>query len=325
MNILRKETSLLRKKPKVFIVQSCWSVVTRRPDLGVISLGRPASFADYKYVFASQPGMVANRENHFFIETLTALIEKEAHCQNLCYLTNRMLIKEFSKWEKHPWVNGQIPQICETLSNDLNIFPGITKYSIDTECPTLKTPQQESETSNKVHSHLSTPTNTEETSDLEKKPRTQPTGTPEESRSNDLPSSSQQSQRGQTFRSSNESKNEEDISQNTNDGTSGGETDNAENFINASGCQASLQIEARVQPNTDTCVQKTEEALLTSVNEEKQIIQELLSSECESPVTIDDTTLGSTLLHITCDLKALEALQFLSHLNFHHCWLQNLS
>ena len=312
VNIFRKETSLLRKKPKVFIVQSCRSVVDRRPDLGVISLGRPASFADYKYVFASQPGMVANRKNHFFIDTLTTLIEKEAHSQNLCYLTNRMLIKEFSKWEKHPWVNGQMPQICETLSNDLNIFPGITKYSIETERPTLKTPQQESETSNKDHSHFSTLTNTEETSDFDKKPRTQPTGTPEESRSNDLPSSFQQSQRGQTFRSSNESTSEEDINQNTNGETSGGETDNAGNFTNASGCQASLQIEARVQPNTDICVQKTEEALVTSVNEEKQTIQELLSSECESPVTINDTTLGCILIHITCDLKALEALQFLS-------------
>ena len=60
VNIFRKETSLLREKSKVFLVQSCRSTDDRLDDSDMISLRTPATFTDYKFVFASQPGMVAN-------------------------------------------------------------------------------------------------------------------------------------------------------------------------------------------------------------------------------------------------------------------------
>ena len=323
VNIFRKETSLLREKPKVFIVQSCRSVDDRRPDLGVISLGSPASFTDYKFIFASQPGTVAHRENHLFIDTLTNLVTQEAHWKHLGDLIIKLCMK-FREHQHFPGVDDQMPQTWESFSRYLNIFPGITKDLLEASGLSLKVPQQESEGSIQGESKLSILTDATNTLCFEKnlkklqgkKPNTQPTGTPEENKPNskDTSSNSIQNQKGQSCSSSSQSKDEEGNKQDAKEESNGQKTDNVEDKSNAPKCQAILQIKVKVEPSSDSQVQKTEEVLFNSVKRETQRndMEEMLTTECETPVTIDDLTKGSISLHITCDIKALETLRFLS-------------
>ena len=320
VNMFRKETSLLREKPKVFIVQSCRSVDDRRPDLGVISLSSPASFTDYKFVFASQPGTVAHRENHLFIDTLTNLVTEEAHWMHLGDLITKLCMK-FSEHQHIPGVDGQMPQVWYGLSRYLNIFPGITKDLLDASCLPLKVPQQESGGSIQGESQLSSLTDAMNTSGFEnlqklqgKKPNRKPTGTPEENKPKDTSLNSRQNQKGQSCLSSSESKDEVFNKQDAKEESNGQKTDIVEEDINTTNCQATLQIKATFQPSSDCEVQRTEDVLFNSVKQEKQRknMEELLTMECEAPVTIDDITKGSILLHITCDMKAMETLRFLS-------------
>ena len=320
VNIFRKKTSLLREKPKVFIVQSCRSVNNRITDLGGIL--PDTSFTDYKLVFASQPGTVADRENHHFINNLTNLVTKEAHWKHLGELIIKLCMK-FREDQHLPWVNGQMPQTLQSLSRYLNIFPGITKDFMDASCLSLKAPQQESGGSIQGESELSSLTDAMDTTCFEnlqklqgKRPNTQPTGTPEENKPNskDTSLNSGQNQKGQSCSSLPQSKDEVFNKQDAKEESNGPKTDIVEKEINATKFQAILQIEVKVEPSSDSQVQKTEEVLFNSVKQEKQRndMEEKLTTECETTVTIDDVTKGSILLHITCDMKALEPLRFLS-------------
>ena len=313
VNIFRKETSLLREKPKVFLVQACRSIDDRLDDSDMISLRTPATFTDYKFVFTSQPGMVANREYHFFIDTLTSLVTKEAHRKHLCDLINKKLCMEFKKYKNDPRVNNQMPQICESLPNLLNTFPGITKDFLSSECQNVKQSQEECEGNTDYLSQLALPILNTITNECKgQNPRTHPVST-ENSNDNikvEDPTDSRQSE--ERDKSIPECKNKIDKTHRKDKQDE--EKKDVIEEVNNTNYHVILQVESTVQPSTETNDQKTKQALFDLLKHEKQKeeMEKYLAAECETPVLIDDITLGSILLHITCDMKALDILHFLS-------------
>ena len=283
VNIFRKENSLLRNKPKVFIVQACRSVCNIHVKSPAIAPATPASFPDYKFIYACQPGMVADRENHFFIESLTDMITEKAHFLHLSDLIDVQLCKKFRNHQNGPKVRGQMPQICQSMPSYLNIFPGITR-------------------------DLFQPENYYNQRKL-KRQRCYPCLRkiicvfPFLGICLKLTSDRTTVQRKEGFRSS---------AQIGVDGIQDKpfETERSINMI--SRCRAILQIQVSAQQNSDLNVQMAEDVIYTRVKQEIHSIEEILTSECESYISIDDITKGSILLHITCDMKALEPFHYLS-------------
>ena len=311
VNIFRKETSLLREKPKVFIVQSCRSVDHRMEDSGAISLRSPSSFTDYKFVYASQPGMVADREHHFFIDTLTSLVTKEAHRNHLCDLINKKLLLEFKKKQNHPGVKGQMPQICESLPHFLNTFPGITKYYLDTEGTNGETPQQEfGGNTDYLREAIALPVMETMTDEFKgSNPQMLPVGTKNNNqpKTKDANANSQQTKTEKSVSERKDSLDNTECEKNKADENKADSTKDKENNTN---CHVILKIQTTVQPESNC--QNTQQALLDHLKEKRNQVETSLSEECESPVMIDEITLGSILIHISCDVKALEPLRFLS-------------
>ena len=313
VNIFRKETSLLRNKPKVFIVQSCRNVSPWMEDSGTISLYSPSSFTDYKFVYASQPGMVADREHHFFIDTLTSLVTREAHRNHLCDLINKKLLLEFKKNKKDPGVKAQMPQICESLPKLLNTFPGITKDYLDAEYQNVKISQQECGGYTDYIAQVALPSiNTIKA----RNPRTNPVvDNNNEQKAMDPNANSHQSKGDKSLLEHNKLNKKLEKLDNTGyeKGKTGEKkTDDKKDKVNNTDCQVILKIETTVQPESN--YQKTQQVLFDHLKSEEQRkqMETFLSTECETPVIIDGITLGSIIIHITCDVKALEPLQFLS-------------
>ena len=289
VNIFRKETSLLKDKPKVFIVQACGSVHNVPVKSPAIAPATPASFLDYIFLYACQPGMVADRENHFFIKSLTDMITENAHVTNLSDLIGTRLSMKFKNHQNDPKVKEQRPQICQSLSRFLNIFPGITKDSVKPE----KKHNQKKYTQQRCNICRRITTSVCPFLEICLKLNSGKTY-----------SDRTRVERGDCFRSSAEIGGVDGIQDRP------FETERSTDMI--SRCRAILQIQIRVRQNSDLNVQAAIEAIFTRVKQEKHSIEELLTSECESYISVDDITKGSILLHITCDMEALEPLHYLS-------------
>ena len=256
--------------------------------------------------------MVADREHHFFIDTLTSLVTREAHRNHLCRLINKKLLLKFKKHQYDPGVNGQMPQICESLPLLLNTFPGITKTS--TECQNVRISKQQCDRNTDHVKRVACPTAntvTDESKGMQLQTLPVSTENNNEQKVMDPNASSQESTRDKSLLEHKEKLKNTEYQKEKTDKK---KTDDKKDKVSNADCQVILKIEATVQPETESNYQKTLQALFDHLKSEEQRkrMETFLSTECETPVIIDGITLGSIIIHITCDVKALKPLQFLS-------------
>ena len=138
--IFTSNRSNVKNKPKVFLVQVCRTSPNVRPgyqetDEAVVSL---STFKHYKFLFACQPGNLANRNTQSgscFIEILSNLLGENSHENHLQGIVTK-LFHEFERRESDERVQNQMPQTWINMSKDCNLFPGVTRdtllpYSIE--------------------------------------------------------------------------------------------------------------------------------------------------------------------------------------------------
>ena len=305
-NVFSKAKSPLGEKPKVFIVQACRDVKDLHKDPPMISLG---TFTDYKFVFASQPGMVAGREHHFFIDTLSALVTKEAHRKHFSDMVT-FLKMEFKKNQMVLGIKGQMPQTWDGLSYFLNIFPGITNDSLKQDLQQIKTSQQDSGGDANYNAQVAIPSSSIRPNEFKGNNPKAPSASASNNNEPKATDCATNPQQKENNKSSSHQKDKFDETQYKQDSTNKEKLDLSEKEFNNTECHAILEIQPTVKPSSDVNDQKTTQVLFDTLKKEE--IEELLSAECESPVSVDNKTLGSILIHFSCDKRALEQLCFLS-------------
>ena len=149
--VFAKESSYLKEKPKIFIVQACRKTKPTQTtettettqtvsEDNVICLRRDERFIHYQFLFSCQPGELCGRG--LLIKSLAEIIPRYSYEMHIDDIWKKVL----QKFMKTP---NQMPQILGTLPYYLNIFPGITKNQLETN-EILSAPVQESNISTTI-------------------------------------------------------------------------------------------------------------------------------------------------------------------------------